>query len=62
MLFVAIFIAQALDTLRNVTIIKLYQAGFGKDILKSKITNSPAMFDVFLDGMMALKKQEFPKI
>lgn len=48
------------DTLTNETIIKLHHAGFGKDILKSKIINTPSKFDVSLDGMLALKKAGVP--
>jgi hypothetical protein len=53
--------SQQIDTLTNDKIIKLHKAGFGKEILKSKIQNSPANFDVSMDGMLNLKKEGVPE-
>jgi|SRR6185369_1917317 len=52
--------AQHPDTLTNEKIIKLYKAGFSKDILKSKIQTSPASYDVSIDGMLDMKKAGVP--
>lgn len=53
--------AQNNDTLTNETIIKLHQAGFSTEILRSKINTSPAKFDVSLDGMLKLKEKKIPE-
>jgi hypothetical protein len=52
--------AQQTDTLTNEKVIKLYAAGFSKDVLKSKIHNSTVTFDVSFDGMLKLKKAGIP--
>lgn len=53
--------AQNSDTLTNETIIKLSRSGFGAQVLKSKISVSPARFDVSLNGMMNLKENNVPE-
>jgi hypothetical protein len=53
--------AQNNDTLTNETIIKLSKSGFGTQVLKSKISVSPARFDVSLNGMMKLKENNVPE-
>lgn len=58
-LFVTIH-AQNSDTLTNETIIKLSRSGFSAQVLKSKISASPARFDVSLNGMMKLKENNVP--
>lgn len=60
LLISSILKAQTSDTLTNEKILKLYKAGFGKDILKSKIQNSPTSFDVSIEGMLSLKKTGLP--
>lgn len=52
--------SQKADTLTNEMVIKLYKAGFNKDVLKSKIQASITNFDMSIDGMMALKKAGIP--
>lgn len=52
--------AQQTDTLTNSKVIELYKAGFGKDILKSKIQTSVTKFDVSIDGLLELKKAGVP--
>lgn len=54
-------IAQQVDTLTNEKVIKLFKAGFGKDVLNSKIQNSTSKFDVSIDGMVSLKKSGIPE-
>lgn len=49
------------DTLTNETVIKLHQAGFGQEVIKSKINTSPAKFDVSINGMMKLKENKVPE-
>jgi hypothetical protein len=44
------------DTLTNKTILDFKDAGFGAEIIKSKIANSPCKFDLSPDKMIALKK------
>ena len=53
--------AQNNDTLTNETIIKLSKSGFGAQVLKSKMSTSPARFDVSLNGMMNLKENNVPE-
>ena len=52
--------SQQTETLTNEKVIKLYAAGFSKEVLKSKISNSDMMFDVSIDGMLKLKKAGIP--
>ncbi len=64
MVFLQLFIqskAQHKDTLSNNAIIRLYKGGIGKEILKSKIQNSPAKFDVSVDAILELKKVGIPE-
>jgi hypothetical protein len=53
--------SQQTDTLTNEKVIKLYKAGFGKDVLKSKIQTSITNFDVSIDGLINLKKANLPE-
>lgn len=52
--------AQLEDTLTNQKIVKLFKAGFSKEILKSKIQSSPSKFDVTTDGLINLKRSGVP--
>ena len=54
-------ISQQSDTLTNEKVIKLFKAGFSKDVLKPKIQSSPSKFDVTIDGMLELKKEGIPE-
>ena len=49
------------DTLTNETIVKLHQSGFGAETMKSKITNTPARFDVSINALMKLKENKVPE-
>lgn len=49
------------DTLTNETVIKLHQAGFGQEVIKSKINTTPAKFDVSINAMMKLKENKVPE-
>jgi hypothetical protein len=60
-LFVFFFASAQTDTLTNETVIKLHQAGFGQEVIKSKINTSPAKFDVSIDAMMKLKESKVPE-
>jgi hypothetical protein len=65
LIFLALFMfsmvqAQS-DTLNNESIVKLHQSGFSSDVLKSKITNSPANFDVSINALMKLKESKVPE-
>ncbi|MCW3105979.1 MAG: hypothetical protein JWQ09_485 [Segetibacter sp.] len=53
-------IAQKVDTITNQTIIQLYKAGLGKDVLNSKIQSTPCNFDVTTNGLISLKKAGIP--
>lgn len=44
------------DTLTNKVIIQLKNAGFGNDLIKTKIQNSVCHFDLSTDALIALKK------
>jgi len=65
LVFFALFafsIAQAQsDTLTNESIVKLHQSGFSSEVLKSKITNTPAKFDVSINALMKLKDNKVPE-
>lgn len=53
--------AQAVDTLTNEKVIKLFKAGFSKATLKSKIETSVTNFNTSIDGMLNLKKAGLPE-
>lgn len=48
--------SQETDVLTNDKVIKLHQAGFSNEVLKSKIQTSLSKFDVTMNGLMTLKK------
>jgi hypothetical protein len=49
------------DTLNNESIVKLHQSGFSTEVLKSKISNTPAKFDVSINALMKLKESKVPE-
>lgn len=51
---------QKADIVTNQTIIQLFKAGLGKDVLNSKIQSSDCNFDVTTDGLISLKKAGIP--
>lgn len=59
--FVVLNVTAQTDTLTNEIVVKLHQAGFGAEVLKSKINTSPAKFDVSINGMMKLKDSKVPE-
>ena len=48
--------SQETEVLTNEKIIKLHQAVFSNEVLKSKIQTSLSKFDVTMNGLMTLKK------
>jgi len=52
--------AQQRELLTNTTIIQLYKAGIGKDIINTKISNAACSFDLSTEGIIALKKEGVP--
>src|SRR5258705_7608023 len=55
------FVQAQSDTLNNESIVKLHQSGFSSEVLKSKITNTPAKFDVSINALMKLKENKLPE-
>lgn len=56
----AAFGQDATEQVTNKTIIDLYKAGLGKEVLISKIKSSNCSFDVSTDGLITLKKANIP--
>lgn len=54
--YMPVAFAQAAETLTNKNIIELQKAGFGKDIILSKIETAASRFDVSTAGLVNLKK------
>ncbi|MDB5135822.1 MAG: hypothetical protein JWP37_2425 [Mucilaginibacter sp.] len=52
--------AQSNDVITNQTIIRLYRAGIGKQVIIAKIDNSTCNFDLSTDGLIDLKRNGVP--
>ncbi|MFN8288968.1 MAG: hypothetical protein U0U70_01805 [Chitinophagaceae bacterium] len=55
-----LFAQQPSSQVTNQTIIDLFKAGLGKEVLISKIKSSECSFDLSTDGLIALKKASIP--